>query len=308
MSFIRCMLLSDGCEVPIPARTVLCLGNFDGVHLGHAALFKRAISLRDKDHPEASTAVFCFSTLSSDHLSSERVGHLTTQQEKLACFAAYGMEYVLLCDFSAVRHLSPIEFISDVLEAQCAAVGVVCGFNYRFGFGGSGTVRDLQSRFLGSVSVCEPILFDGEPISSTRIRRLLTDGEAEAATRLMGRPYALRAEVLHGKALGRQWGIPTVNQAFPKEALIPRHGVYVTDCIVDGGRTYRAVTNVGLRPTVEDANAANCESFLLDFEGDLYGKTVETRFLSFLRPETRFSSSEDLIEQIRRDIQAAKNY
>ncbi len=307
MSCLRCISLSDGRTMPIPSETVLCLGNFDGVHLGHTALLSRTIALRERDFPGASTAVFCFSTLSSDHLSADRIGHLTTLAEKLRYVAAHGIEYAILCEFSSVRHLSPKEFVTDILKDLCAAKGVVCGFNYRFGFGGSGTAKDLKALFEGTVSVCDAVLDESEPISSTRIRRLLTDGEADEAARLMGHPYILESEVLHGKALGRQWGIPTVNQAFPKTALIPRHGVYVTDCIVDG-KSYRAVTNVGLRPTVEDANAANCESYLLDFEGDLYGRTVETRFLSFLRPEMRFSSPEELIEQIGRDIQFARNY
>lgn len=302
-----CIFLQTMLPATPPKTTVLCLGNFDGVHKAHQALFQEGLTLRNTVAPSAACGVFCFSEPPSHFLSEAPPPQLCSLEEKLTLLAACGMEYVFLADFPAVQDLSPEDFIQRILLEECHCVGAVCGFNYRFGARGTGTAEQLKAMLPAPVTVCPQVAEDGSPVSSTRIRRLLLDGNAENAARLLSRPYFFSAPVIHGKGLGHRWGIPTINQQIPPHRLIPRHGVYVTQCLVDGKR-YTAVTNVGLRPTVDSNATVNCESFLLDFQGDLYEKTVQISFLKWIRPEIRFPSPEALQEQIRKDIQTARDF
>ena len=304
--YLTCLSLATGNQIPIPAETVVCLGNFDGVHRGHHALIETARKMRDRDFPNAVCAVFCFRELSSDLLSDDPPEHLTTPQERLRLFAEAGAEVAILVDFSDVRALSPNVFVNRILKAGCGCVAAVCGFNYRFGKNAVGTSETLRALLGAPVVVCDAVTDGGEPVSATRIRTCLKEGRAEDAARMMGRPYAIEGEVRHGKALGRKLGFPTLNQSFPPRAIVPRHGVYVTDCTAEG-KIYRGVTNVGVHPTVDNPFAsANCETYLIGYEGDLYGKTVRVAFLTFLRPEMTFSSIDALREQIAKDAEEAK--
>lgn len=298
--------LSRGGVGKLPSATVLCLGNFDGVHRGHWALIAAARQMRDTRFPNAALGVFCFRGLSSDYLLAEPPGHLTTEEERLELFREAGAEVAILADFEALRDTEPQVFIHDILVRDCNCVAAACGFNHRFGRRGAGSPHDLRDAFgEDGVLVCEPIVYDGGTVSSTRIRRLLSDGRPEAAAGLMGRPYRLTAEVMGGARLGRTIGFPTVNQRFAARSLIPRAGVYLTECRV-GGQTYAGVTDVGTRPTVSGAHEVRCETHLLDFEGDLYGQRVTVAFLRYLREEKRFESVEALRRQICTDRDAAR--
>ena len=290
-----------------PEATVLCLGNFDGVHLAHRALMTQAMHLRSSKFKNAACGVLCFRGLSSDYLSHAPTPHLSSERGRLAAFAEMGMNFAVLCDFPAIRHMSAEEFIESILIGECNCVATVCGFNYRFGEFGTGDPCMLKERFGDAAHVEPPFLLDGMPVSSTRIRACLLQGQAEEATALLGAPYHFSAPVLHGKKLGRTLGIPTINQKFPEKMLIPAHGVYITDCKI-GERIYRGVTNVGNHPTVDHDAPINAETYLLDFEGDLYGSEVDISFLCYLRPEKRFDSLEALKECIAEDIESAKKY
>ena len=305
MRSLQCICLRDGTVADFPAESIVCLGNFDGVHLGHRALLKSAKEIRARRMGSAACAVLCFRAPSTDFLGADKIPRLCTLEQKLEQFRECGMDYAFLIDFPEIRALSPDEFAAQVLRDACHATAVVCGFNYRFGKGGVGTPETLKRILDVEVSVQDEVRIDGDTVSSTRIRRLLSDGRANEAAKLLSRPYTVRAEVIHGKALGKTWGFPTLNQNFPSEMLIPRHGVYITDCEIDG-RHLRGVSNVGSHPTVDSAATVNCETYLLDFDGDVYGKTVAVSFLEYLRPEQRFDSEEALKEQIARDIQAAR--
>ena len=306
MYSIECISLADRKPTELPRSAVVCLGNFDGVHIGHRALFETAKELRSRLGNETACAVLCFRAPSTDFLSSRTPSHLSTLEQKLEIFYEAGMDVAFLIDFPSIRHLSPDEFAIDVLRDTCHACAVVCGFNYRFGAGGRGTPEDLKRLLTVEVAVQDEITVDGETVSSTRIRRLLSEGNATEAARLLSRPYSIRAEVLHGKSLGQSWGFPTINQRFPKNMLVPRHGVYVTDCEIDG-KHYRGITNVGTRPTVDSDAAVNCETYVLDFSEDVYGSLVTVSFLEYLRPEQKFESEDALREQIQKDVQAARS-
>lgn len=303
---LTCISLQTGREIPIPEKTVLCLGNFDGVHSGHRELIREALRIRQTIGTGVSAGAFCFRALSSDLLVKRPPEHLTTGEERQELFAKAGLDFVLLADFAEVRGLSPTEFAIGILRNECHCVAAVCGFNYRFGKGAVGTAEDLCALLGVPVTVCPAVVIDGEPVSSTRIRAAVREGKVAEAARLLGYPYTLSGTVKHGKALGRKLGFPTANQDFPPFAAIPRHGVYATECVLDGVR-YRGVSNVGNHPTVDaPESAVNCETYLIDYEGDLYGKPLAVSFLRFLRPEKSFASVEELKNQIAKDAEMAK--
>lgn len=302
---IVCLSLKTMQPAEVPSACVLCLGNFDGVHVAHRALMHQAKKLRAHRFSDAACGVFCFDPPSSDFFT-DSPAHLCTREEKLARFYEVGMEYAFLADFSNLREYSPKQFVDEILIEYCHAIAAVCGFNYRFGHKGAGDAKSLAELLDAPVEVCEEYRIDGCTVSSSRIRNHLKNGEAKEATKLLLHPYSLYAPVLHGKALGRTWGFPTVNQQFPKDALVPRHGVYVTDCTLPDGRVVRGVTNVGNRPTVDQNAAINCETHLIDFDGDLYDEALTVSFLHFIRPEQKFESPEALKAQIAKDLQAAK--
>lgn len=301
---LECIALADMTSVPVPDETIVCLGNFDGVHVAHRALATQATALRQA-YPNAATCALTFYEPSWLTLSKEPIPMLTTTEEKLEKFRDAGLSHVILCDFAEIKELSPAAFAAEILRARCHAVAAVCGYNYRFGKRGAGRAEELSSHLGAPVAICDEVMDGGIGISSTRIRALLSDGRPDEAARLLGAPYSFCAEVVHGKALGKKLGFPTLNQNFPAGKLIPRDGVYLTRCRVDGAEYY-GISNVGVHPTVDHGAARNCETHLLDVEVDLYGKEVCTAFLSFLRPEQKFSDADALCRQIATDLAQAR--
>ncbi len=278
------------------AQTVVALGCFDGTHKGHLSLFERTVALAARLN--AVPAVFTF----SDPLLTKG-SPLSLLEERLAAMEAAGIEAVFLSRFEDVRHLSPEDFIEKILQKELAAVGTVCGFNYRFGKEAKGDADTLRSAFVHAEQVAA-VTFEDLPISSTRIREALTAGEVEKAAEMLGRPYTVSGTVLHGKALGQSLGFPTAN--IKPATLLPKSGVYRTAVTVDR-QEYTGLTDVGVRPTVEDTEEVRAETFLLAFNGDLYGKSISVAFLSHLRDERRFSDSDALRAQIKKDIESIKD-
>lgn len=301
---------------PLPTNlppTVLALGNFDGVHIGHQALLteavRRAAQFSEKDGCTA-PGVWLFRTPPSDFLGNPPIPHLSTLEEKLAEFRKYGIRYVFLGDFEVLGSLSPEAFVLDVLQNSCRCRHAICGFNYTFGKRGAGTPKLLRSLLGDCVTDISPVTSsDGQPVSSTRIRSLLSDGNVREAAHLLGRPYSITRPVLHGKALGRTIDFPTVNQSFPPLAVIPKSGIYAVT-VHFPWKSEKAVqygiANIGVRPTVENAGQVNCETYILDFSEDLYGKTVEIRLIERLRDERKMSGIAELKQTIAKDEAAAR--
>ena len=290
----------------VSEANILCLGNFDGVHFAHRTLLREAKKLKAEKLPHALCGVFCFEKPSIDYFSKNPPKHLTTLEQKLQYFASEGMDFAFIADFGALKDLSPEEFVNDVLVGQCACKAAVCGYNYHFGKGGTGTSRDLQKLLApNTVIAMAPIYMDDNTVSSTRIRGLLEQGEITEANALLTTPFSIMAPVEHGKGLGRHLGFPTFNQIPPKEMLIPAHGVYLTRCEIDN-KFYFGLTNVGTRPTVDVNATPNLETHLFNFVGDLYQKELLVEFLDFIRSEKRFESTEALQRQIQLDIKAVQ--
>ncbi len=291
------------------AKRVVALGFFDGVHLGHCALLQKAAEVAETLQIRA--AAITFDPHPSVLLTGKAEQLLTTQDERLDLMRRLcGVNELLLLPFDEAMRTMPWErFVEDILIDRLQAVHVVCGENFRFGAHGTGTAQLLSERCteLGiGCSVIAPVEQDGEVISSTRIRTLLQSGEIQKANALLGHPYCLTGEVIHGQALGHTLGFPTANFSFPEELISPRFGVYVGLAHLDD-EAYPTVTNLGRRPTV-NGNSITVESWLLGFDGDLYGKRFRLDFLKFLRPEQKFGSLEELQQQIFHDRDQVLDY
>ena len=296
-----------GTDVPVSAEsTVLALGFFDGVHAGHAALLARV-----RQEAEARGALPAVCSFAQDSGIKENSPRLMSEEERLEAFRRAGMRRVYLLDFAAVRDMSPRAFCTDVLISAMHCTAAVCGYNFRFGRGGAGDAHALLALLSAQgvdTVILPPVTHGGGEISSSAIRTAAEAGDIERARALLGHPLSLSGEVVRGKALGRLIGYPTANLVLPKNALLPAHGVYAVRAQLGDGRTCAALANVGVRPTVEDAAAPNCEVHLFDFAGDLYGKTITVYFEHRLRGEQKFDSIEALSRQIAEDEAKAKEY
>ena len=285
-------------------KCIYALGFFDGVHLGHQALLRACLTLAKENNCRA--GVVTFATHPDGLVSGKTPELINTVEERAQILGDFGMDSVLVLPFDKKLMTTPWSvFLKDLMAA--GAAGLVCGSDFRFGAGGEGTAEKLQD-FCCSYGLCCAIVpqqeLDGVRVSSTYIRSLLAAGDVETANRYLGHPHVLTGEVIAGKQLGRTIGVPTANLALPVGSVQPAFGVYACYIYIDG-KQYKAVTNVGVRPTVK-GDHVTVEPWILDFAGDLYGKRVKLEFCKFLRPEQRFPSLEALKQQIQKDAERTK--
>lgn len=303
MKFIN--LKSRAAEAFLPCQTVLCIGNFDGVHLGHRQLVDTVITTYERlkqDNADIVTGAWFFDT--NFYKTNQEI---YTIDEKLEVFASLGLDYAIVADFNDMKSLSPDVFVNDVLRGECHCIHAVCGENFRFGAFASGDAEALSRLMDGNVTVVPLLSTNDAVISSSYIRSLLNGGYIERANYLLSRNYSISESVIHGKALGRKLGIPTINQNVHNKKLILKNGIYATVCYIDGQKHF-GVTNVGVRPTVEETDTKNVETYIIDFNGDCYGKTVKLEFIHRIRDEMKFQSVDALVAQIQKDIEQTKKY
>ena len=285
-------------------KIIYALGFFDGVHLGHQALLAATVKLAAQ--VEAIPGAVTFSVHPDGLVSGQAPGLLTTGEVRNELLRIYGMKQVLELPFDEnVKNTHWASFLRQLVIA--GAGGFVCGDDFRFGAGGLGTPQKLEAfcRKRGlAFAIVSQRTQAGIRVSSTHIRSLLEQGEMEQVNLFLGHPYFLTGTVVKGRQLGRTIGIPTANILLPPELAIPKLGVYACKADVDG-KLYTAVTNIGSRPTV-DGHQVRAESWLLDFEGDLYGKRLTLAFHHFLRPEQKFDSVDELKAQILQDAQLVR--
>ena len=285
---------------------VVALGNFDGVHLGHQAVLRRAVE------EARSLGLLVVAATFEPHPrevlwpgSGPKL--LTTREVRRELLLRYGADEVREIRFDeALSKKSPEDFVRDVLVGGMGAAAVVVGENFRYGHKASGDFESLrrQMKELGGDAHAVSMLAFEEDVSSTRIRELVAGGGVREAARLLGRPYALRGEVVVGDRRGRQIGFPTANVLPDHRVVVPGTGVYA-GCVTVGGKTYGACTNVGEAPTFE-RRERRVEAYLIGFDGEIYGEVVDVSFLEKLRGEKKFSGIEELKAQIGRDVEAAR--
>lgn len=285
-----------------PQPTAMALGFFDGVHLGHKAVLRAAVECKAQG---LSPAVFTFS--STPKQGTEHA-QLTSFDEKARIFEQIGIEILYIIDFETVRNMPPDEFVEKVIKNVFRAEKVFCGYNYHFGKNGTATSDDLkrlcEDRGVQAV-IKKPVKLGKERVSSSQIRKYIESGDIQSANRMLGYDFGIISESVEGRHLGTSMDTPTINQNFEANRILPRFGVYASVVIIDGKR-HIGVTNIGVKPTIGEKNAPNCETWMPLYKGgNLYGKRIEVRLQEFLRPEKKFSGLEELRQAIKNDGETA---
>lgn len=300
-------IIERTCEFWLPERSAVAIGKFDGVHLGHRKLIHKMIEQKKEG---LLATVFTFDTSAAAFFGGEEK-ELTTVSEKRHIFNELGVD--VLIEFPLNRETAATEaheFVHRYLAAQMRAAYICAGTDLSFGKNGAGDyalLEEYADRHGYRTELIDKVTVDGEAVSSTRVREAVRMGRMEDAARMLGTPYSVSGIVEHGKKLGRTIGMPTANILPEKDKLLPPNGVYHSKVIVDG-RTYKGISNVGCKPTVNAEDVIGVETYLYDFTDDLYGQDIIVELLAFRRPEMKFDSVESLKKQMEADIAAGRDY
>lgn len=299
-------IIKQTADFRLPGRSAVAIGKFDGVHIGHQKLLHKIIAQKNKG---LLATVFTFDTSVAAFFGGEQK-ELTTVVEKRRIFEQMGVD--VLIEFPLNRETAatePEEFVRRYLAEQMRATYICAGTDLSFGKNGAGNFALLEKNagvYGYRAELIDKVKIDGNVVSSTGVRAAVRRGDMEHVSRMMGMPYSVNGCVEHGKQLGRTIGMPTANLIPEKDKLLPPNGVYYSRVLIDG-QTYRGISNVGCKPTVDDGQTVNVETYLYDFTGDLYGKDITVYFLAFRRPEMKFDSVERLKEQMEADIAAGRS-
>lgn len=304
------MLVLRGVKTPAPSATVLTIGNFDGVHLGHRALLARVRQAATDCGLAA--AVLTFEPHPREFFDpASAPARLTTLREKLELLQDYGADLVCVSPFNReFAALSAEQFIEQVLQRCLRVRHLIIGDDFRFGARRAGDFAHLQAAGEARgfrVEAMDSVLQDGERASSSAVREALAAGDLGRAAALLGRPYSIDGRVVRGRQLGRQLGFATANMRI-KHNPLPLSGVFAVQVAGLGGQTYQGVANLGIRPTVGGEPQPLLEVHLFDFDGDIYGAHLSVSFLHKLREEMKFPDFSALVAQIGRDAEAARSY
>jgi riboflavin kinase/FMN adenylyltransferase len=295
-------------------HSVITMGNFDGVHQGHACLLRHVAeeANRLKNTPDdKGPLIITFSPHPLKLFQPERKFILTPLEEKLACLRKLGFESILVIHFTReFANLSPEEFVRDIIYEKIRPQRIIIGHDFTFGKGGYGnfaTLTELGQKYQFTVEKIEPYQNAGLVVSSSKIRRFLAQGDIATANQLLGRPYAMVGKVVEGRKRGRRLGFPTANLQPYGEVLMPR-GVYATktqiiEPLEDEPTLHLSVTNIGTNPTFQAHGEISVETYLEDFNMDIYGMDIRIEFFALLRSEQKFSEVDALIQQMKKDVQ-----
>jgi len=290
-------------DVVVDPLSIVTIGTFDGVHLGHQAILRYAV--KQAKAISGISRMITFHPHPRDVVGKGPVEHLCTIEERLHLFESQGIDETLVVNFThAFSQITARSFYEQYIVRRIGVYEVVIGHDHQFGRNREGSIETLQK--LGaelnfSVVVIPGVSVDGQVVSSSLIRRCLLAGEIEDATKYLGKPYSITAKVVEGDKRGRSIGFPTANLYYDSTLkLTPASGVYVASVVVDG-KQYYGMVNIGVRPTFTTNGHRLVEVHILDFEGDLYGKTITVAFIKRLRREQKFNSVDDLVAQLQHD-------
>ena len=292
-------------------RKVIALGCFDGVHLGHGALLRRVAEAAGAE--SALPCAFTFDQSPAAALTGQAVPLLTTVEDRRWLMETlYGIQELIVAPFPLMRDMDWRDFVTDYLQKELGVIHAVAGHDFRFGYQGEGNPRRLKElcgeRGIGC-DIIPRVEVDGITVSSTCIRTLIAEGKPEEAARFLGHPHVLSGTVAHGHGLGRTLGAPTANLPVQPGVIVPAFGVYASRVILPKVGARPAVTNVGVRPTVDQSMTnVTVEPWILDYQGDLYGKSVHLELYKRLRPERRFGSTDELRAAIVHNAEETRQY
>ena len=289
-------------------KRAVTMGNFDGCHLGHQALFRTLKAVAEVNHLQPTVISF------EPHSNYVLRGPgdpllLTTTEEKREFVESLGIEFLVLPFTHELAKLPFDKFVRTELIEKREVISMFFGHDHCFGAGGKGNYETITAAFPElSTQMLSMVLHKGERVSSSAVRNALLNGDVDRAQTYLGRPYRLSGTVVVGKRLGHTIGFPTANVQMEQYKFLPKGGVYVASARLSDGRIYRSVVNIGTQPTTPGTHNLAVEAYLLDFNEDIYGQHLALDLLAFLRPEKKFASIEDLVRQIGMDADTAKNY
>jgi len=286
------------------------LGTFDGLHIGHMALIN--ILINECKQAGLSSVLYTFSRHPENVINKRlQTPLITTEAKKIELLKETELDYVFFEEFNEIfSKITAEDFVKSILVDRFKIKLAVAGFNYRFGYGGHGDVKLLEE--LGKVHnfkviIVPPIKLENEVVSSTLIRNAIINGNIEKANKLLGRAFSISGEVKGGRSMGRKLGFPTANIYPENNHVLPKEGVYITRTLLDG-RFYNSVTNIGSNPTFAENNPISIETYILDFHQDIYNKHIEVFFIKEIRGEKKFKNKDELMNQVREDINKAKEF
>ncbi len=301
-------IIKNTTEFYIEEETAVAIGKFDGFHCGHQELLRR---MQEQKKKGLATVVFTFVPSPAAFFSKEPVRDLTTTAEKRSIFEKAGIDYLIEYPFyQEIADMEPENYIKEVLVDRIHAKCIVAGTDVSYGKRGAGDyqlLEKLAEEYGYEVVIIDKVQYDGREVSSTFVREEVAKGNMELVHELLGIPYHVGGEIVHGRKLGRTLGMPTVNQIPPEEKLLPPRGVYYS-YVMYGDRRLPSITNIGVKPTVTDTVVMGVETYIYDFDEDVYGEELDVYLLYFKRPEMRFGSVDELMHQMSEDIAEGRKY
>lgn len=294
----------------IEKPTGIGLGNFDGLHIGHMTLVNMLIG--ESKLNGLDSILYTFTSHPENIIRKDLVTPLLTTPEKKAdILSETTLKYLYFSEFNEeFSRMEPEAFVKTILVDRLKMKLAVAGFDYRFGYKGEGDIsllKKLGRKYNFRVVMVHPIRVDNDIISSTLIRHHISKGSMGVVFKLLGRHYSVSGNVVKGRRIGNTIGFPTANVQAEDYILVPGHGVYATRTLIDG-ILYKSVTSIGKNPTFEELNKASIETYILDFEQDIYDKNIEVFFISKLRDEKKFGSVDELVQNIKQDVEAARRF
>lgn len=300
------IVLNDSFKVKLEYKTYVTIGSFDGLHKGHFSLIDKTIQLSKSNNVKSMVNTFKEHPLNT--INKNIAPKLIMDNEtKIQLLEDYGLDVFNLCNFIDIMKMSPEDYVVNMIKAYNIK-GIVTGFNHRFGYKNQGDVeflKKLSKKYNFELYIVEPVKVNGEIVSSTLIRKYIASGEIAKANDMLLRPYSLKGTVVHGREVGRTLGFPTANLKYDSNFVVPAAGVYYT-VVEYNGKRYKAITDIGYAPTVRNSDFS-VESYMLNFNEDIYGKSIKVNFIEKIRNEVKFNSLEELISQLENDKKFAES-
>ena len=301
-------IIAGTTDFKILQPTAVAIGKFDGLHLGHRELLKQILRMKEKGYL---STIFTFDPPPEVLFGKRLAKEITTKEEKRIIFEKMGVDILIEYPLNVINAaIEPEDFVKKVLKEKMNMSYLAAGYDLSFGHKGAGNaklLRRMAPELDFQLDIIEKVCEDGREISSTFIREEVEKGNMNHVTRLLGEPYMVIGQVVHGAKLGRKIGMPTINLLPQEEKLLPPKGVYYSRTKI-GKKEYKSITNIGEKPTVSNAKQIGVESYLYEFDRDVYGKNAIVKLLEFKRPEQKFSDLEELKAQMIKDINDGRQF